>query len=428
MHPIFYKGGTVVANFMVVPLSINYLDNEQYGIWLTLSSFISWFTFFDIGLGNGLRNKFAEAKALGKNELAQAYVSTTYYTIGCISLIVLLFFLFANQFIDWTVVFNTNTGLRDELNILLPVVFSFFCIQLVVKLMTTIYQADQHHSIQGKIQFIAQALSLFAIWLLTKTEGSSLLIFGTIFSAIPVTILIGLNLFSFKTTYNNFRPLFSLWEKKYLKEITSLGFNFFVIQIAALILFSTDNYLISYLFGPDEVVPYNIAYKYFSVVIMVYSIVITPYWSSFTEAYTAGDVEWIKNSVKTIQKIWLLIPVGLIGMIYISDWFYYLWVGDKVSVPLKLSMVMALYALMMTFEMIYVNFINGVGKIRLQLVTSILSILINIPLSVYLGKYLEMGSLGIILATCFCLGYSVVLRPLQYYKIINNKAKGIWGK
>lgn len=424
----FYKGGTVLANFMLVPLSIDYLNNEQYGIWLTLSSFIAWFSFFDIGLGNGLRNKFAEAKARGENKLAQAYVSTTYYTIGCISLIALVSFLLLNQLVDWSVVFNTKSELRDELNILLPVVFSFFCIQLVVKLITTIYQADQHHSIQGKIQFFAQALSLFIIWILTKTDGSSLLIFGTLFSVLPVVILFCFNLIAFNTTYKNFKPKFEFWKRKYLKEITGLGFNFFVIQIAAIILFSTDNFIISQLFGPEEVVPYNVSFKYFSIIIMVYSIIISPYWSSFTEAFTTGDYEWIKNSVNTIQKYWLLIPLILIGMVFISDWFYYLWLGDKVKVPLDLSIIMAVYALLTTFNMIYVNFINGVGKIKIQLITALLSIIINIPLSIYLAKYLELGSTGVILATCFCLGYSVILRPLQYYKIINMKAEGIWAK
>ena len=65
----FLKGGSVIANFLLVPLTIDYLDTENYGIWLILNSFIAWFSFFDIGLGNGLRNKFAEAKALGNNKL-----------------------------------------------------------------------------------------------------------------------------------------------------------------------------------------------------------------------------------------------------------------------------------------------------------------------------------------------------------------------
>lgn len=425
---MFYKLGSIIANFLLVPLTINYLDTENYGVWLTLSSFISWFSFFDIGLGNGLRNKFAEAKTLGNYKDAQAFVSTAYFTIGSISLLMVIVFFGVNQFIDWSQFFNANTSLQGELSLLLPIILAFFGLQLVVNLITSIYQANQNHSIQGKIQFFGQALSLLAIWGLTKTDKSSLLVFGIIFSALPVLILVGLNFFAFKTTFKAFKPKFSLWKKEYLKEITGLGFKFFVVQIAAMVLFSTDNFIISKLFGPEEVVPYNIAFKYFSIVTMAYTIIITPYWSSFTEAYAKKDFEWIKKSVSNIQKIWLLIPFGLLGMLYFSDWFYQFWVGDKVKVPIQLSIAMAFFVILVTFNMIYVYFINGVGKIKLQLVTSLISMTINIPLSIYFGKYLGWGPTGVILATCFSLVYSVILRPIQYYKLINNTANGIWNK
>ncbi len=425
---MFYKIGSIIANFLLVPLTINYLDTENYGIWLTLSSFIGWFSLFDIGLGNGLRNKFAEAKALGNYKEAQAFVSTAYFTIGSISFGMVLVILGINQFTNWAQLFNTNASLQEELSLLLPIIFAFFGLQLVVKLITSIYQADQNHSIQGKIQFFGQVLSLLAIWGLTKTDHSSLLIFGSIFSALPVLILVGLNLFAFKTTFKVFKPRYSLWKKEYLKEITGLGFKFFVVQIAAMVLFSTDNFIISKLFGPEEVVPYNVAFKYFSIVTMAYTILITPYWSSFTEAYAKNDFEWIKKSVSNIQKIWFLIPFTLIGMVFFADWFYNFWLGDKVIVPYYLSLAMALFVSMLTFNMIYVSFINGVGKIKISLITALISIVINIPLSILFGKYLEWGSTGVILATCFCLGYTLIIRPLQYNRIINNKANGIWNQ
>ena len=423
-----YRIGSVIANFILVPLTINYLNSEKYGVWLTLSSFIAWFSIFDIGLGNGLRNKFAEAKALGNNQKAQAMVSTAYYTIGSISLGIFVVFLFLNTYINWTNVFNTSNLLEPELSKLLPIIFSFFALQLVVKLITSIYQADQHHSIQIKIEFFGQLLSLLAIWLITKTTHSSLLIFGTLFSALPVLLLSGLNIFAFRTRFKDFRPRFSLWKKEYLREITGLGFRFFIVQIAALVLFSTDNFIISKLFGPEEVVPYNIAFKYFSIVIMAYTIIITPFWSSFTEAYAKKDYNWIRKSVKNIQKIWMLIPIALGVMIILSNPFYKFWVGDKVEIPMILSISMSIFVALITFNMIYSNFINGVGKIQVQLITSIISMVINIPLSIFFAKYLGWGTSGVILATCFSLLYSVILRPIQYFKLINNTAKGIWNK
>lgn len=424
----FYKIVTIAISFVLIPITINYLDTDNYGVWLTLSSFISWFSFFDIGLGNGLRNKFTEAKASNNFELAKAYVSSAYFTIGAISLFIVFIFFILNQFIDWTAVFNTRQNLSGELSLLLPIIFAFFGLQLVSKLIVTIYQADQHHSIDGKIQFFSQLLSLIVIWLLTKTNKSSLLLFGSLISAIPVFILLVFNFISFNTTYVMFRPQFRLWKKEYLDGISSLGFKFFILQVASLVLFSSDNFIIIKLFGPEDVVKYNLAFKYFSIVTMGYTILLTPFWSSFTEAYVNKDFIWIRKTVSTVQRIWILVPILLLIMVFISKWFYNFWIGKNIDIPLNLSLSMALFVLMMTFNMIYVNFINGVGKIKLQLYTSIITMIINIPLSIFFGKYLGLGPSGVVLATCCSLIYAIILRPLQYFKIINNTAKGIWNK
>jgi len=417
-----------MATFLLVPLTIDFLDTDNYGVWLTLSSFISWFAFFDIGLGNGLRNKFAEARAQGNEELAQAYVSSAYFTIGIISLLLIGVFLILNFFIDWTLVFNTDASMQSDLSVLMPIVFSFFFLQLIVKLITTIYTADQKPSIQGKIGFITQVGALFLIWVLIKTSETSLLTFGVVFSALPVFILLFFNLIAFSKPYKNYKPIFSLWKLEYLKDIFGVGFSFFIIQIAALILFSTDNFIISKLFSPADVVPYNISYKYFSIIIMVYSIIVTPYWSSFTEAYVRKDYDWIKSSVKNIMKIWMFIPIILIFMVLFANLFYLFWVGDKVVVPLLLNISMALYVLIITFNMVFVSFINGLGKIRVQLITSIILIVINIPLSILFASNFKLGVSGVILASCVCLISSAILFPIQYHKIINNAAAGIWNK
>ncbi|WKX78165.1 hypothetical protein [Zobellia laminariae] len=78
------KGTSILIGFYMVPLTIGYVDKEQYGVWLTLSSVVGWFSFFDIGLGSGLRNKLALALANDEMEKAKSYVSSTYAILGMI--------------------------------------------------------------------------------------------------------------------------------------------------------------------------------------------------------------------------------------------------------------------------------------------------------------------------------------------------------
>lgn len=422
----FYKGGSILSSFLLVPLTINYLDTENYGIWLTLSSFIAWFSFFDIGLGHGLRNKFAEAKANNDLSLAKGYVSTAYFTIGIIAFASFIIFSLISYFVDWTRVFNTSDDLYSELRLLMPIVFGFFCLQLIVKLITTIYLADQKHSIQGKIGFISSFSSLVIVWLLTQTTKSSILLFGVIFSALPVVILLFLNLVSFSKTYNIYKPSLSFFKKVYFKDIFGLGFSFFIIQISGIILFSTDNLIISKLFSPEEVVPYNIAFKYMSISKMVFIIILTPFWSSITEAYTKKEYNWIKKSMRNLSKFTISFILIIVVMLIIAPFIYNIWIGDAVAIPFTLTLCMAVYFIFNLIYAPYNYFLNGIGKIRMQTFIAIINLIINIPLSIFLAKYLDLGIKGIIMATIICVTINLIFGPIQYYKIINNKANGIW--
>jgi len=103
---------SVVASLLIVPMTISYINPARYGIWLTLSSIIGWVNFFDLGLGNGFRNRFAEAKAHGDTLLARRLVSTTYFAISSIVVVVLMAALAANAFIDWSKVLKVSAAYR----------------------------------------------------------------------------------------------------------------------------------------------------------------------------------------------------------------------------------------------------------------------------------------------------------------------------
>lgn len=425
---MLFKLGSVVANFMMVPLAITYLGVEDYGIWLTISSILTWFVLFDIGMGNGLRNNFAKALAMGEDLRAQAFVSTAYFTVAIMGILLVLTMWLLNFVVDWTVVFNTQEEKAEALSRLMPILFGFLGLQLVVKLIVSIYLADQQYSVQNKVEFFGQVCALASIWLLLQADDRSLVLFGSIYMALPVIIMMILNLIAFNGEFKKYRPKLSLYKKKYIQEITILGFRFFIIQIAALVMFSTDNLIISQIFGPNEVVPYNIAFKYFSVITIAYGILLAPFWSAFTEAYTNKDMLWIKKSMSTIQKIWLLVPLGLLIMILASEWFYRLWIAESVIIELGLTLSMALYAAVITYNLLYITFINGVGKIQLQLIVSVIVMILNIPISVYLAEYIGIGSSGVILGTVICILAPIFLWRIQCYKIINKTAKGLWNK
>jgi len=207
-----------------------------------------------------------------------------------------------------------------------------------------------------------------------------------------------------------------------------VGVMFFLFQSTALIVVATDNILISQLFGPEEVTPYNIAFKYFTPVTMVFGILSTPLWSAYTEAYEQLDFAWIKRITSKMISIWLVVLAGIIPLVFISPYVYDIWIGKEIHIDFVLTLFMAMYVLLSSWNQIFGNFINGVGKLRLAFYLTLFTAVVNIPLCILFAKYTNLGITGIILASSISLLPDIILLPIQYLKIVNNKAKGIWNK
>lgn len=161
---------------------------------------------------------------------------------------------------------------------------------------------------------------------------------------------------------------------------------------------------------------------------MLFNIIIGPFWAAFADAWVREDKEWIRNSIKRLLQIWSgILLIGVI-MLIISNWFYYIWIGDKVIIPIKLSIFMLIYFLLLTFGGVYNMFINGTGKITVQLISVIISAIVFLPLTFLFVKGFHMGTEGVILAIIIANFYHLFIAPIQYYRIIHQKAKGLWNK
>ena len=423
----FVKGASILINFLLVPITLAYVQKEQYGIWLTLSSVVAWISFFDIGLGHGLRNKLAEVLAHKDFEKAKIYVSSTYAIIASIFSVVLLLFFAISPFLDWNIILNTTTVAFEELRLVVIITFAFACINFVLKLLYSIFLADQRPALRGIVDLISNFLTIVIIFILTKTTSGSLYNLSLTLGLTPVIILALAHVFFFRGDYQAIRPSLRFVRKEHFRELTSLGVKFFVLGITALIIFSTDNMIILQVFGPGEVPAYNIAHKYFGLSTTFFTIISVPFWSAYTEAYVKKDIGWIVKTNKILKKIWAALVLLSLVMLIFSAPFYKLWVPE-IEIPFTLSLFMFIYVTIYVWGTIFVMFINGIGKVQLQLVVSIVGAIINIPLSYFFGKTCGMGSAGVILASTICIGYGPFFAPFQFKKIISGKAKGIWNR
>ena len=314
---------SILVSLQVVPLTIGYVNPTKYGIWLTLSSIIAWLSYFDLGFAHGFRNRFAEAKAKGDMKLAKEYVSTTYAVLFLLFSVILLITLVVNNYLDWSRILNIDPVYKDELSLVFGLLACFFCLNIVASVFTTMLTADQKPALASLIQTGGQVLAFVCIYILTKTTSGSLSALAFVFSGVPCILLLVVSTVTFRMRrYRIIAPSLRDVRFSLTRNILGLGGQFFIIMVSMLFIFQFVNIILSRVQGPEAVTQYNIAYKYFNVLNMAFVIVLTPFWSAFTDAYTKNDYVWMRNVLEKLEKLWLLCIPVLALMLLCSDFLY----------------------------------------------------------------------------------------------------------
>ena len=425
---LILKGVSLLISILYVPLLLHSMSSVNYGIWLTLTSIVSWVAMCDIGLGNGLRNKLAEAIAVKDLLLGRKYISTAYVSLFTLMGIIVILFLIISKFISWNTVLNASELNQIELNSLVNIVFITFCINFVLSLLNSVLLALQVPATSSIITTLGQLLSYIAVLIAVKAfNETSVLTLGTIISVIPVIVLLIFSIILFLSKYKNLSPSIKYFDFSKLVDVLSLGVKFFFLQIITIILYQSNNLIITHIVDPSAVVEYNIAFKYMNVLLMIYTIIVTPLWSATTDAYIKGDIKWIKNVIKKMNILSLIfILIGLV-MFVASNPIYSLWLNiPKSNISIITTGLIYIYTV---GNILYANYgyiLNGIGKLKLQLVITSLLAILYIPISILLGKLYGLN--GILAAFSSVAIINSIWSKKQLSKIISGSAYGIWNK
>jgi O-antigen/teichoic acid export membrane protein len=159
---------------------------------------------------------------------------------------------------------------------------------------------------------------------------------------------------------------------------------------------------------------------------MINGIITATYWSAFTDAYVRQEFDWIRRTIRRMEYVTYFMMAMVVLSTVLATRFFHLWLGNSVQVPGSMQLIMCAYALISLIAAPQHIFLNGTGKVRLQLYTAIFSIIMTIPLALLFCKTFRLGPEGVILAM-ICTSLPVtVLYKVQYNKIMSGTAKGVW--
>jgi O-antigen/teichoic acid export membrane protein len=398
---------------------IEYLGEEQFGIWATMLTLLTWVMLFDFGVGNGLKNKISENNATKSDVVIGEYISTAYVLVGLVVFILVTTLLILSAWVPWQSVFNTSVVSEDSLRNIVQVLGFFIFFNFWASLITQIYSGFQKTSFVVLGQLVSNGFSLAIVFVLNMFVQANMIFmaFGYGFSLLASNLLLSYiffrkNIFLF--------PRIRRISRDRVSSLFLVSSKFFAIQIAMLLIFMTDKMLITQLIGPQHVTPYEVLFKLFSIINVIHHLILTPMWPAYSEAYSLGDISWIKVALKNQIKIaFILIPSAFLlataGPLIVD-----LWVGGTIDIGQRVYYIFAFFIALSVWGNVFSYLANAFSRLNVQLIAACLAAVVNIIFSIYFVKVLGFGLEGIIMATsCSLMIYSFA-GPVEIYFIFRR--------
>lgn len=413
-------GGT----FLAMPEMLHRLGAMELGIWLVLLSVFQWITFFDLGVAAGARNEMARAFAShDTRRIRQSIATGLFYTvvissvlaIGCV---VIGVFTPAISLLERASFHGHKTGGA------VWIVALGSCSAFALNFIQTIYSAEQRAAAVSYFASASSLLFLLLIYWWPLTFLSDINQISALYLISMATANLSLVLWFFRGR-NDIVPSLEDIQPKMRQRILDFGIRIFVIQIAAMVVFTTSRILVSSFLGPFEVVVYDAASKLFSVITMLHTLLMASFWSSFTEAHSVGDWAWLRNRVRQLQ--WLTVPVlaGSLLLVLVSPWLIQHWMTRAQVGSMGLYLSFALLATLSTWSNIFAYFLNGIGDTKVQLRTSLLALASHFPCCILFTKVLGLGLVGINLGTLVSLSFFAVAGPVYVWRLLRKNSESI---
>lgn len=361
----------VGTSLVTVPLTLKYLGNERFGLWMTISSVLAMAAFADFGVGNGVLNTVA--KAFGKDDIegVRKAVSSGFAVLNTIAAFLLLSFFSIYRFVNWADFFRVvSPQAKAEAGPALAVFAVCFALNVSM-------------DVVQRVQLGLQQGYRYGLWQLCGSAAGFIGVLGGIWLhvSLPVLVIAIAGAPIFATALNTFhffgfvrpdlRPSRKFVSAHVISEIAKLGGLFFVLQLVVAVSYSGDNFIIARTLGAVNVPEYSIPQRMFALVTVMLGMLVAPLWPAYGEAIARGDIPWVRRTLGRSLLIVLTLASAISSVLLImSPKLIYWWVGHRVHPSFLLLLGLALCSVMDSCAGALASFLNGASVVKFQVIVA----------------------------------------------------------
>jgi O-antigen/teichoic acid export membrane protein len=409
----------LAANAISIPITIRYLGAERFGIWITISTVLSMLLVLDLGVANSLTNFISQAYAKEDHEHASTYSTTALLVLllasGVLGLVAWGFW----PYFNWQSIFHlTSASEVPVVSKAVAAALGIFLIGLPAGLAPKILGGYQEIRTANLFTAAGSLLNLMAVVLLVHLHAGLVALIVASSAA-----LVGMNLLALVWMWTSHKP----WlrprrghiNRRAARSLMQTGSEFFMLQIAGLIVFNSDNLIVTHYTGPAQAAAYSIAWRLVGYAAVIQAMIAPALWPAFSEAFARGDLTWIRTTFRRTLALTMGTAFVFVAIFAIAGRpIIHLWAGDSAVPSQKLMLLMCAWILLSTFMNNTATILVAASKTSLQAWCSAAAAVVNLGLSITWVQ--RIGPEGVILGTI--VSYLVVLvvpQTWQAYRLLN---------
>ena len=389
---------SMVAVLVSVPLALGYLGSERYGVVVTITALTGMLVFADFGLGNGLMNLVARASGSGDPLEARRSISSAFFMLCGISVILTLVLLPVYLLVPWAAFLNVadSVSARD-----VPAAVAVFLVSVLLNLPLGIVQRVQLAFQQGFVNSlwnaIANVVMLVSLVAVVSVRAPLAWIVLTMVGA-PV-VGNSLNWISlFLVRRADLRPRWSLMHWAEGRRLLRIGALFFVLQLTVALAYESDIVVATRVLGPDAATTYSVVFRLFMILPTIVNMLLLPLWPAYTESIARGDVDWVRKTLRlSIGLALALSGLSSVVLVLMGPMVLDLWVGSGVKASFALMLGMAVWAVLSNSFNAVAMLMNGASVIGFQVATALSMAVVSLGASILFANL--FGVAGIIWGT-----------------------------
>lgn len=403
---VAFRISNILIGFITIPITLRYLGEDLFGVWMVLMSIVSILSFYDFGIGTGLRNILIECSARDDVKSPKMFIGNALFALTALSLLMLLVVYALLPFLPWEDLIKC----KDPTSVqqILPtaqVVLLMFAIGLPISQLQNIANAYQRGYLGYMCLLFGRLFAFFFILWCVKEEQPLYVLAGG-YIGIPFSItLIGWVIFLMAAP--DFRPWPIYPEWCVIHRLFGIGFFVLVHHVSYAMIHTCGILLIAYTMSAASTVSYSVTNQLLGVSNILSSSFLIGISVPVGEAWYRQEYHWVKTSIRRSEIVVLFFAIiPSILLLLVGQPFILWWTKSHNAVPSFFLLTSCiLFSAASSIGSIYANCLIAMNYVRFIAVTKFIAGIIVILIGYTFGLLFKSST--IIAFIQFSIGASV---------------------